>query len=53
MTDLAGDPLVVVLGLLALAGIATHVLLRRFPLGRAIARVVVLAVLTIATNLWN
>jgi len=48
MTDLASDPLVILLGLLALAGMATHVLLRRFPLGRAIARVVVLGVLTVA-----
>jgi hypothetical protein len=55
MTDLrvvadtaARDPLVILLGLLVLVGLATHVLLKSFPLARAIVRVLVLVVLTLA-----
>src|SRR5215472_7792710 len=40
------DPLVVTLVVLSLAGLLTHNLLRRHPLGRAIARVIFLVVLT-------
>ncbi len=44
----ASDPLVISLGLFAGAGAVTHWLLRRYPLGRAIARIVLLILLTIA-----
>jgi small-conductance mechanosensitive channel/CRP-like cAMP-binding protein len=44
----ASDPLVVPLGLLAAGGAVTHWLLRRYPLGRAVARIVLLILLTIA-----
>jgi small-conductance mechanosensitive channel/CRP-like cAMP-binding protein len=45
------DPLAVVLGLFAAGGVATHLLFRKYPLGRAIARVVFLLLLTVAL-LW-
>jgi small-conductance mechanosensitive channel/CRP-like cAMP-binding protein len=44
----ARDPLVVMLGLFAAGGAVTHLLFRRYPLGRAIARVVFLILLTVA-----
>lgn len=44
----ACDPLVVVLGLFALGGLATHFLFKRHPIGRAIMRVIFFLVLTIA-----
>ncbi len=52
ISDLTGtvarDPLAAVLGLFVLGGLATHFLFRRYPLGRAIVRVVFLVFLTIA-----
>jgi small-conductance mechanosensitive channel/CRP-like cAMP-binding protein len=42
------DPLVVFLGLFALGAVTAHLLLRRYPLGRAIIRVVFLVLLTVA-----
>jgi small-conductance mechanosensitive channel/CRP-like cAMP-binding protein len=49
VTDTAArDPLVVILGLFALGGLATHFLFRRHPTGRAIVRVVFLVLLTLA-----
>jgi small-conductance mechanosensitive channel/CRP-like cAMP-binding protein len=48
MQTTARDPLVAILGLLALGGLVTHFLFRRRPIGRAITRVVFLIVLTIA-----
>lgn len=53
MTDLAAmaselhDPLVIALMVFALGGLLTHVLLRRQPVGRAVARVILLIALTI------
>jgi small-conductance mechanosensitive channel len=54
MTDLvsagmlaARDPLVITLFVFAAGGILTHVLFRRYPLGRALVRVVFLAILTV------
>ena len=44
----AGDPLVVSLVLFAAGGALTHVLLRRYPLARAIGRIVLLFLLTVA-----
>jgi small-conductance mechanosensitive channel len=44
----AGDPLVAVLGLFVLGGLATQLLFRRYPIGRAIVRVVFLILLTFA-----
>ena len=44
----ARDPLVVFLGLFAVGGTVTHWLFRRYPLGRAIVRVVFLILLTVA-----
>jgi small-conductance mechanosensitive channel/CRP-like cAMP-binding protein len=44
----ARDPLVALLGLFALAGTTGHLLFRRYPLGKAIMRVVLLILLTIA-----
>jgi mechanosensitive ion channel-like protein len=41
------DPLVVTLAVLLLGGLLTHFLFRRHPLGRAIVRVICLAVLTL------
>jgi small-conductance mechanosensitive channel len=48
ITTAEGDPLVAVLGLFVLGGIATQLLFRKYPLGRAIVRVVFLVLLTIA-----
>jgi len=42
------DPLVVVLGFFAVGGAVTHFLFRRYPLGRAVARVIFLVLLTAA-----
>ncbi len=47
MIDLS-DPLVVILGILALGGLLAHFLFKRHPLGRALVRVVFLLLLTIA-----
>ena len=44
----ARDPLVAVLGLFALSGLATYFLFKRHPIGRAIVRVVFLVLLTLA-----
>jgi small-conductance mechanosensitive channel/CRP-like cAMP-binding protein len=44
----ARDPLVVLLGLFAVAGAVTHLLFRTYPLGRATVRVVFLILLTVA-----
>jgi small-conductance mechanosensitive channel/CRP-like cAMP-binding protein len=44
----ATDPLVVILGLFVLAGLATYFLFRRHPAGHAVVRVVFLILLTIA-----
>ena len=44
----AGDPLVVILGLFALGGLATYFLFKRHPIGRAVVRVVFLILLSIA-----
>ncbi len=44
----ARDPLVVILGLFSVGGVAAHFLFKRHPLGRAILRVVFLILLTIA-----
>jgi small-conductance mechanosensitive channel len=41
------DPLVIAMVVLALAGLLTHLLFRKHPLGRAIARVIFLVALTI------
>jgi len=42
------DPLVVMLGLLVLGGMATYFLFKRHPIGRAVVRVITLIVLTVA-----
>jgi small-conductance mechanosensitive channel len=42
------DPLVVILGVFVLGGLATHFLFKKYPIGRAIVRVVFLILLTIA-----
>jgi small-conductance mechanosensitive channel/CRP-like cAMP-binding protein len=44
----AGDPLVVILGLFILGGLATYFLFKRHPIGRAVVRVVYLILLSIA-----
>jgi len=44
----ARDPLVVMLGLLVLGGMATYFLFKRHPIGRAVVRVITLIVLTVA-----
>ena len=44
----AGDPLVVILGLFILGGLATYFLFKRHPIGRAVVRVVFLILLSIA-----
>jgi small-conductance mechanosensitive channel/CRP-like cAMP-binding protein len=44
----ARDPLVALVGLFAVAGTTGHLLFRRYPLGKAIMRVVLLILLTIA-----
>jgi small-conductance mechanosensitive channel/CRP-like cAMP-binding protein len=46
--EAARDPLVVVLGLFVLGGLATYFLFKRHPTGRAMVRVVFLILLTIA-----
>jgi small-conductance mechanosensitive channel len=48
ITTVARDPLVVVLGFLAVGGTAAHLLFRRHPIRKAVARVVLLILLTIA-----
>src|ERR1700721_733439 len=48
ITTVARDPLVVVLGFLAVGGTAAHLLFRRPPIRKAVARVVLLILLTIA-----
>jgi small-conductance mechanosensitive channel/CRP-like cAMP-binding protein len=47
MMAVAGDPLVITLLVLAVGGVLTHLLFRRHPLGRAVARVIFLIALTI------
>jgi len=42
------DPLVVILGLFVLGGLATYFLFKRHPIGRAVVRVITLIVLTVA-----
>ncbi len=42
------DPLVLALGVFAVGGVMTHWLFRRYPIGRAIARIVFLILLTVA-----
>ena len=49
----ARDPLVVVLGLFVLAGLAAYFLFRRHPIGRAAVRVIFLILLTIALSRAN
>jgi small-conductance mechanosensitive channel len=44
----ARDPLVIILGLFILGGLATYLLFKRHPIGRAIVRVIFLILLTIA-----
>jgi small-conductance mechanosensitive channel len=44
----AHDPLIIVLGLFILGGLATHFFFKRHPIGRAIVRVILLILLTIA-----
>ena len=44
----ARDPLVIILGLLVLGGLAVHFFFKKHPIGRAIVRVVSLILLTIA-----
>src|SRR5271154_114728 len=48
MGTVARDPLAAVLGLFVLGGITTQLLFRKYPIGRAIVRVVFLVLLTIA-----
>jgi hypothetical protein len=45
---IARDPLVLVFALFAVTGTPTHLLFRRYPIGRAMVRVVFLILLTIA-----
>ena len=42
------DPLVVMLGLFVLGGLVTYFLFRKHPIGRVVARVIFLILLTIA-----
>src|SRR5215831_18955603 len=44
----ARDPLVVMLGLFVLGGLATFLFFKRHPIGRAVVRVITLIVLTVA-----
>ena len=46
-TALLGDPLVATLLVFSLGGALTHYMFRRYPLGRAMVRVLFLIVLTI------
>src|SRR6202045_2079832 len=48
ITEAARDPLVIILGVFIFGGVATHLLFKRHPLGRAVGRVIFLVVLTIA-----
>ena len=48
ITDAEHDPLVVAFWVLAVGGLAAHLLLKRYPLARAISRVFFLVLLTIA-----
>jgi small-conductance mechanosensitive channel len=48
IAEAARDPLVIILGLLVLGGLAIHFYFKKHPIGRAIVRVVSLIVLTIA-----
>ena len=47
MMAVASDPLVITLFVLALGALSTHLLFRRRPLGRAVARVIFLIALTV------
>jgi small-conductance mechanosensitive channel/CRP-like cAMP-binding protein len=42
------DPLVLILGVFVLGGVVTHFLFKKYPIGRAIVRVIFLILLTIA-----
>jgi hypothetical protein len=44
----AHDPLVLILGVFLLGGVVTHFLFKKYPIGRAIVRVIFLILLTIA-----
>ncbi len=44
----AHDPLVLILGVFVLGGVVTHFLFKKYPIGRAIVRVIFLILLTIA-----
>ncbi len=48
ITEAARDPLVIILGLFILGGVATYLFFKRHPLGRAVVRVIFLILLTIA-----
>src|SRR5437764_10397773 len=48
ITEAARDPLVIILGLFVIGGLATHFLFKRHPIGRAVVRVIFLILLTIA-----
>src|ERR1700730_91237 len=48
ITEAAHDPLVIILGLFTVGGLATYLFFKRHPLGRAVVRVVFLILLTIA-----
>src|SRR3984893_17363650 len=48
ITEAAHDPLVIILGLFTVGGLATYLFFKRHPLGRAAVRVVFLLLLTIA-----
>src|SRR5580704_6950617 len=48
LTAAASDPLVVIMVLFTVGGTAAHLLFKRYPLGKAIVRVVFLVLLTIA-----
>jgi small-conductance mechanosensitive channel/CRP-like cAMP-binding protein len=44
----AHDPLVLILGVFVIGGVVTHFLFKKYPIGRAIVRVIFLILLTIA-----
>ena len=48
ITEAARDPLVIILGLFILGGVATYLFFKRHPLGRAVVRVIFLILLTVA-----
>src|SRR3984893_8139298 len=48
ITEAAHDPLVIILGLFTVGGLATYLFFKRYPIGRAGVRVVFLILLTIA-----